>query len=92
MAKVILSGYILVAISELATVKDALLQHTELTKQELGCLIFEVTQDSQDSCRFNVYEEFVDHASFAAHQSRVANSTWGEVTVNVERHYQISPQ
>lgn len=57
-------------------VKDALLLHAELTRLELGCLIFEVTQDRSDSCRFNVYEEFAHHASFTAHQSRVANSTW----------------
>ncbi|MCL1051778.1 antibiotic biosynthesis monooxygenase [Shewanella abyssi] len=90
MSKVILSGYILVEESELTIIKDALLTHIELTKNEPGCIVFEVSQDSDHSHRFNVYEEFIDDTSFKAHQSRVANSKWGEVTVNVERHYQIS--
>lgn len=87
MSKVILSGYILVEQSELTTIKEVLSTHIELTKNEPGCIVFEVSQDSEQMNRFNVYEEFTDDTSFKAHQSRAANSKWGEVTVNVERHY-----
>lgn len=76
--------------SELARVKAALAQHIRLTRAESGCLIFEVTQDRANPCRFAVYEEFADPAAFAAHQRRVNASRWGEVTVKVERHYTVT--
>jgi quinol monooxygenase YgiN len=61
-----------------------------LTSQEDGCLVFEVSQDEENLNKFNVYEEFIDRDSFSAHQKRVHESNWGAITVNVERHYQIT--
>ncbi len=49
-----------------------------------------VTQDDMNPLKFSVYEEFVDQAAFDLHQARVKSSRWGQVTQNVERHYQIS--
>ena len=89
-SKVILSGYILVPEGELKPVLDALPRHIELTQAESGNLVFEVTQDDTNPCRFNVYEEFVDQEAFEAHQERARNSAWGQVTQNVERYYKIS--
>jgi quinol monooxygenase YgiN len=87
--KVKLSGYILVPENDLAEVQDELARHVELSLSEDGCLVFELTPDAMDQCRFNIYEEFVDEASFEQHQARVQESKWGKITGNVERHYQI---
>lgn len=90
MAKVVLTGYILIPDDDLEQVKTALVKHTQLTRSEPGCLVFNVTPDSSNANKFNVYEEFVDKISFETHQLRVKNSRWGAVTSNVQRHYQIT--
>lgn len=87
-SKVVVKGYILVPEADLAVIKKELDIHIMLTLQEPGCLVFEISQDDKDQRRFNVYEEFVDQAAFLIHQQRVRNSRWGEVSGNVERHYQ----
>tara|TARA_B100001057_G_C22141016_1_gene678245 strand:+ start:249 stop:524 length:276 start_codon:yes stop_codon:yes gene_type:complete len=89
MGKVILSGYIDIPENELEVVTTALDKHIELTRNEAGCLIFEVTQSSELSTRFTVYEEFTDKAAFESHQARVKTSDWGRVTGNVKRTYSI---
>ena len=90
MTKIVLQGYIVVPEDDLETVKDELPTHIELTREETGCLIFEVSPDEEDPNRFNVYEEFSDKVAFEAHQLRVKNSRWGEITDNALRRYQIS--
>ncbi|WP_286265958.1 putative quinol monooxygenase [Thalassotalea atypica] len=90
MAKVILEGFIVIPDSALDVVKSELINHKRLTLEEVGCLVFEVTPDAVNPQRFSVYEEFVNQAAFDNHQARVKSSKWGEVTKNVERHYQIS--
>ncbi|NOI64433.1 antibiotic biosynthesis monooxygenase [Vibrio aestuarianus] len=74
MGKVILSGYIEIPENELEVVTTALEKHIELTRQEIGCLVFEVIQSTDDRNRFNVYEEFVDKSAFELHQERVKAS------------------
>lgn len=86
----ILKGFIIVPPNDLALVKDELDNHIQLTRSETGCLIFQVTQDPLNPCRFDVYEEFVDKVAFQAHQARVKSSRWGKITVNVERHYTVT--
>lgn len=90
MGNIVLQGFIIVPPSELTMVKAELATHIGLTRAELGCLIFEVTQDPLNPCRFDVYEEFADQAAFQAHQARVKSSRWGKITVNVERHYTVT--
>ncbi|QPR55014.1 putative quinol monooxygenase [Aeromonas allosaccharophila] len=90
MSRVILKGFIIVSSNDLTAVKDELDNHIQLTRSETGCLIFKVNQDPLNPCRFDVYEEFVDQAAFQAHQARVKSSRWGEITVNVERHYTVT--
>jgi autoinducer 2-degrading protein len=87
--KVILEGYILVPGADLPSVIEELPNHIRLTLQEEGCLVFEVLPEKEDASRFRVYEEFSDGRSFELHQERVIGSRWGEVTANVERHYQV---
>lgn len=89
MSKVILKGYILVPDCDLTAVINALDNHMRLTRLEDGCIVFNVTQDETNTNRFNVYEEFSSQRAFELHQDRVRNSEWGEITVNVERHYQF---
>jgi quinol monooxygenase YgiN len=88
--KVILQGFIVVPEAELEVVKSELITHKRLTLKENGCLTFTVTPDEVNPHKFSVYEEFVNQAAFDNHQARVKSSKWGEVTKNVERHYQIS--
>ncbi|SJL82167.1 putative quinol monooxygenase [Vibrio palustris] len=89
MSKVTLKGYILVPESDLELVRSELVNHTRLILEETGCLTFRVIQNLENSLRFDVYEEFADKPSFEQHQKRVKASHWGQVTVNVERHYEI---
>ncbi|MFG6178928.1 putative quinol monooxygenase [Halomonas sp. THAF12] len=89
MPKIILEGYIVVPESELEIVRNELKSHINLTREEEGCLEFQVVQDECEKNRFHVYEEFKNQAAFQYHQERVQTSHWGEITKNVERHYQI---
>lgn len=89
MPGIVLRGHIVVPLHDLEPVLRDLPTHVELTRNEPGCLIFEVTQDVEAATIFHVYEEFIDRQAFEAHQHRVQNSRWGRVTANVERHYTI---
>lgn len=89
MSKVTLKGYVLVPESDLQRVKSELDDHTRLTLLEPGCITFRVTESGQNPLRFDVYEEFIDEAAFDAHQKRVKESDWGQITTNVERYYEI---
>jgi len=88
--KVVLQGHIVVPDKELTTIEKGLTKHIELTLQEPGCLVFQVTPDPIKKNQFNVYEEFTDLRAFNAHQERVKQSHWGQITKNVQRHYQIT--
>jgi quinol monooxygenase YgiN len=90
MSKVTLSGHIEVPAVELATITVALEKHMALTREEPGCIVFEVVQDSEEPTMFSVYEEFVDQAAFDSHQNRVLASSWSEATKNVVRHYKVT--
>lgn len=89
MAKVILTGFIIVPPEELEVVVEALKHHTRLTLLEPGCLTFQITQCHSQLNRFELYEEFVDRQAFEEHQARAQASPWGEISANVERHYQV---
>jgi len=90
MGKVVLSGYIEVPVAELAAVTAALPEHIKQTREEAGCLFFDVHPDEAVGGKFLVYEEFVSPAAFAAHQRRVRDSAWGRITQDVVRHYQVT--
>jgi quinol monooxygenase YgiN len=90
MPKVILQGHIIIPKSDLSAVKAALPNHISLTRQENGCLVFNVRQDADNIYKFDVYEEFTDRTSFAHHQERAGQSEWASVTKDVARHYQIT--
>ena len=87
--KIRLRGYITVPDADLNAVRAALPEHIRRTRDEAGCLCFDVTTDPSDPHRFDVYEEFVDRLAFERHQTRVRNSEWGRISANVSRHYEI---
>lgn len=88
--KVTLSGFIKVSAEDLESVKQHLSSHIALTRREPGCLSFDVTQRESDPSLFDVYEEFLDATAFRSHQTRVAASDWGNITKNIERHYEVT--
>lgn len=90
MGKVTLQGCITVPQSQLEAVKEALIEHIKLTKQEDGCLVFNVTQRDGDPLVFDVYEEYSSDDAFSAHQTRAKASAWGAATTEVERDYEIT--
>jgi len=89
MNKVILSGYIIVLESELASIQSALPLHIKHTRAEKGCIVFNVEEHPTELGRFDVYEEFQDSNAFKYHQNRVRKSDWGAITKNVIRYYSI---
>ncbi|PHR60435.1 MAG: antibiotic biosynthesis monooxygenase [Robiginitomaculum sp.] len=90
MGKIILSGHIIVPVTDVAAVKAALIEHTRLTLAKTGCLVFRVKQDASNPQIFSVYEKFTTQTDFDNHQKRVHNSEWGKVAKNVERHYTVT--
>ena len=89
MQKVILEGYIEVSEEDMEIVEIELPIHSDLTKNEKGCIAFKVTKDNAAKNRFNVYEEFESTEAFEYHQKRIKTSRWGAITKNVVRNYQI---
>ncbi len=92
MGKLILSGHFDVQLNELEQIRDALALHIELTRQEPGCIIFEVDEDLSHPGRFTVYEAFVDQEAFDLHQERSKASEWGTISENFERHFTMSEE
>ena len=89
MTKVILKGYVIACDKDIPSIEAELPKHIQLTIQEMGCIVFQVSQDTKNKNRFNVYEEFTDKKAFDAHQARVKASRWGEVSANFEKHYHV---
>lgn len=89
MSKIILEGYVLAADCDLADVVRELADHIRLTREEKGCLVFEVTQDNKNKNRFNVYEEFTSQRAFNFHQERIRTSNWGKLSSKLEKHYDL---
>ncbi len=69
-------------------VRQYLPEHVRLTRQEQGCLSFEVVQ-SDHPLIWSVDELFVDQAAFDAHQARTKASEWARRTAGIRRDYEI---
>jgi quinol monooxygenase YgiN len=92
MTRVSLSGSLICADSAQAALVERLLpRHVALTREEHGCLSFEVTR-TDDPLVWCVTELFVDRAAFDAHQARVAASEWGRETVGIRRDYAVASE
>lgn len=68
-------------------VSAALKDHIKLTREEAGCLFFNVDACEKIAGRFLVSEAFVDEAAFQFHQERAGASPWAEVSSGVPRDY-----
>jgi quinol monooxygenase YgiN len=83
------TGYLRCAPEEIAMVREALAEHIRLTRAEPGCLSFDVTQDPDDPCRWNLDETFRDAAAFEAHRARAKASAWGPKTAHLARDIRV---
>jgi len=89
MNKVTLTGYITISEAELGFVREALPQHIVATRNESGCIVFEVQERPTGQGVFDVYEEFESEFAFKNHQKRAGKSHWGMITKNAQRNYTI---
>ena len=89
MGKVYLEGYLEVPPGSIEAVRAALPRHIALTRQEPGCLAFEVNQSPDEPTHFLVSEVFAGEEAFDAHQQRAGVSDWARVTAGMARHYTI---
>lgn len=70
-------------------VRHSLPEHIRLTREEPGCVSFEVTETA-DPLIWTVEELFTDKQTFEAHQTRTKASAWGLETRAIAREYAIS--
>jgi quinol monooxygenase YgiN len=73
---------------EARLVRLHLADHVRLTRDEIGCISFEVVHTA-DPLVWVVLERFEDQDVFELHQQRVAGSEWGRATAGIERRYSI---
>ncbi|OZB18590.1 MAG: antibiotic biosynthesis monooxygenase [Rhodobacterales bacterium 34-62-10] len=69
----------------------ALPDHIRLTRDEAGCVSFDVTP-SDDPLIWQVEERFVDRAAYQAHQARVAGTDWAHQTAGIARDYTVTEE
>ncbi len=83
------TGALFCAPDEIGTVRAALPEHIRLSRNEPGCLAFDVRQSSEDPCRWELDERFADRAAFEAHQARTRQSAWWRATSHMRRDFRI---
>ncbi|WP_417818048.1 putative quinol monooxygenase [Tritonibacter scottomollicae] len=84
-----LSGRLLCAtLADVALVKAKLPEHIRLTRNEPGCVSFEVRQ-TDDPLIWSVEECFTDPAAFDLHQTRSRASDWWRATQHIPREYEV---
>ncbi|MGF7484010.1 putative quinol monooxygenase [Providencia sp. SP181] len=74
---------------EVAIVRHYLHEHKRLTKEEAGCVSFEV-METADPLIWKVEEIFTNQVTFDSHQKRARASVWGMETSAIAREYEIS--
>lgn len=89
MMRVYLTGYLRCETeAQAARVRVSLPEHIRLTRQEPGCLTFDVTP-TEDPLVWRVDESFVDRAAFDAHQKRTRQSDWAHESDGIPRDFTI---
>lgn len=71
------------------TLARALPEHIRLTRDEPGCLSFDVTP-TDDPLVWQVAERFIGRSAFEAHQARTMASGFAAATAAIARHYTIT--
>ena len=90
MGKVHLTGFLICrTLEEADRVSEYLPEHIRLTREEPGCLRFEVLRSQADPVRYAVAESYRDRAAFEAHQARLAPTIWAKITKAIPREYVI---
>lgn len=87
--RVLLNGYLDVPAERWHAVHAALEDHITLTRNEPGCIKFEVTPCREVELRLLVDEIFQDQPAFDAHQARAKDSPWAKITAAIPRDYSI---
>lgn len=75
---------------QMMTVLTHLPGHVDLSRAEPGCLRFQIAQ-SDDPLIWTLDEIFADDAAFAAHQSRMLASEWGQASTGITRDFHRHP-
>lgn len=70
-------------------VRRHLPEHLRLTREEPGCISFEVSE-TDDPLIWQVEELFADRAAFDFHQRRTRASEWFMATSAIPRDYEIT--
>lgn len=70
-------------------VQRLLPDHIRLSRDEPGCLSFNVVQTA-DPLVWQLDETFVDRAAFEAHQARTRASPWFAATTHLKRAFRVS--
>lgn len=78
---------ICVSPQEADVVRAYLPDHVALTREEEGCVLFEVLPVGGGV--WTVHELFTDMKAFEAHQARVQASEWGRATAAIRRNYDV---
>ena len=78
--------------ADLEAVHAELPTHIRATREEPGCIAFDVAPSAADPCRFDVSEVFLDRAAFDEHQRRAGATRWAEVSARAQRHYEITEE
>lgn len=86
---VYLAGHMSVPEAQHTIVNREISEHIKLTREESGCLKFDVIQDSVSKSKFHVFEIFKSPLDFERHQLRAQKSAWGAVTRDCQRDYVI---
>ncbi|MDQ1900064.1 GNAT family N-acetyltransferase [Paracoccus sp. WLY502] len=72
---------------QMMTALSLLPEHLRLSREEPGCLRFDLWQD-EDPLIWNLSELFIDAEAFAAHGARTADSAWGRESAGIGRDFQ----
>jgi quinol monooxygenase YgiN len=89
-SKILLTGTMTCAPSEVDGVLSLLPTHIRLSRAEPGCLQFDLWQDEVRPTEFHVTEVFRSEAAFQAHQARTQSSDWFRVTGHMARDFRKS--
>lgn len=75
--------------TEADLVREHLPEHVRLTREEPGCLSFNI-RPTADPLVWQVDEAFTDRAAFETHSSRTRASAWHKATAHVKRDFRIT--
>lgn len=71
---------------DMMTALNLLPKHVALSRDEPGCLRFDIRQD-EDPLIWHLFELFVNADAFAAHQARNKASEWGQASTGIARDF-----